>query len=173
METRDINARLAEVEGKRESLDKRIFDETGLDPQERESLVAEALFLAELEQRLANERLRSVEPRERVAKSRAKEKPSGDQLVRQQWDQAFGDNAAMARELQGCSWASVRGLDEHQAGAMKAVLDAFIRVHKAAEDTATKGGLTLLDLAQRCSTYTYSGGTSSRLTRITSTLGYF
>lgn len=43
----------------------------------------------------------------------------------------------MAQERQGCS-----------LGEMKYILDAFIRVHKAAGDT-TKGGLTLLDLCQR------------------------
>eukprot|EP00752_Nemacystus_decipiens_P010455 g9314.t1 len=35
---------------------------------------------------------------------------------------------------------------------MKSILDAFIRVHKAAEDTATQGGFTLLDLCQRATT---------------------
>lgn len=43
----------------------------------------------------------------------------------------------MAQELQGCS-----------LGEMKSILDAFIRVHKAAGDS-TKGGLALLDLCQR------------------------
>ncbi|CAN0309961.1 unnamed protein product, partial [Pylaiella littoralis] len=53
--------------------------------------------LGQVERRLANERLRSLEPRERVAISRAAE--------------------------------------------MKCVLDAFIRVHKAAGATPAQGGI--------------------------------
>lgn len=44
----------------------------------------------------------------------------------------------MAQDLHGCS-----------LGKMKSVLDAFIRVHKAAGDAETKRGLTLLELCQR------------------------
>eukprot|EP00752_Nemacystus_decipiens_P017286 g15487.t1 len=60
----------------------------------------------------------------------------------------------MVTELQGNPLASSPGfgLNEYQAGEMKSILDAFIRVHKAAEDTATQGGFTLLDLCQRATT---------------------
>ncbi|CAM9616216.1 unnamed protein product, partial [Ectocarpus sp. 6 AP-2014] len=87
MEARDINARMAEVKGKREPLEKKLFvDEPGPNPEERQSLVEECLSLGQLQRRLANERLRSVEPRERVAKSRqAAEKQSGAQLRSQRW----------------------------------------------------------------------------------------
>lgn len=40
-------------------------------------------------------------------------------------------------------------LDEYQAAEMKCVLEAFIRVHKAAGATPAQGGIALLDLSQR------------------------
>lgn len=73
MAARDISARIAELEGKRESLEKKNFDEVGLDPEERQSLAEVCLSLVQLQRRLGNERLRSVQPRERVAMSRVSE----------------------------------------------------------------------------------------------------
>lgn len=58
----------------------------------------------------------------------------------------------MVAELQGNPVASFPGfgLNEYQAGEMKSILDAFIRIHKTAGDTAaTQGVFTLLDLCQR------------------------
>ena len=73
MAARDINARIAELKEKRESLEKRLFDLPGLDHEERKSLVEECSSLSQLEHRLRNELLRPVEPRERVAMSRVSE----------------------------------------------------------------------------------------------------
>lgn len=70
-------------------------------------------------------------------------------LVCQRWDKTFGDKATMAKELRCCSFASLLWVGSVPSGRDKSVLDVFICVHKAAGDTATRGGLTLLDLCQR------------------------
>lgn len=66
--------------------------------------------------------------------------------------ETFGDNAAMVEDLylaESLGPSSRFELDEFQAAEMKCVLDAFIRVHKAAGATSAKGGVALLDLSQR------------------------
>lgn len=81
----------------------------------------------------------------------ATEKGRGAQLVGQRWDKAFGDNAAMVKDLhlaESLVPLSRFELNEYQAAEMKCVLDAFIRVHTAAGATLAYGGVALVDLSQ-------------------------
>lgn len=78
MLARDINARMNELGGKRKALEEALRGQRPLDTEARCSLMEEHRTLGQVERHLANERLRSLEPRERVAISRVSEFVPGD-----------------------------------------------------------------------------------------------
>lgn len=89
----------------------------------------------------------------------AKEKGGADLLGRP-WNAAFGENAAMAEGLRSSESSDpckCYGLDEHQAGQMKGILDASIRIHKAPGATASEGTVALYGLCQRVIMLVLSG----------------
>lgn len=70
MLARDINARMNELGEKRKAMEGALRGQPALDTEARYSLMEEHRRLGQVERRLANERLRSLEPREHVAISR-------------------------------------------------------------------------------------------------------
>lgn len=72
MRSRDINARMSELEGTGKSLEEALRGQPALDPESHQSPNHPSLG-----RRLANESSRSVDPRKRVAMSRVSEFLSG------------------------------------------------------------------------------------------------
>lgn len=80
MSSRDINIRMGELDERRKALEEALRGRSTSDPEYRADL-EEYRSLGQVERDLANERLRSVEPRERVAASRVSEIAERDRLL--------------------------------------------------------------------------------------------